>query len=98
DGIFYFIIQEIGKRSLVIGYAITGLELILGALIPSNSAHTGGVVWPVVESVSKEGYDSKPDDASRKKIGAYIDFTAFHANILSTALISTAAAPSMMSQ
>ncbi|MBI1721287.1 2-oxoglutarate translocator [Lactobacillus crispatus] len=96
--IAYIMIQKFGKKSLGIGYAITGLELILGALIPSNSARTGGVVWPVVESVSKEGYDSKPDDASRKKIGAYIDFTAFHANILSTALFITGAAPNMVAQ
>ncbi|RVU70226.1 MULTISPECIES: DASS family sodium-coupled anion symporter [Lactobacillus] len=96
--IAYIMIQKFGKRSLGIGYAITGLELILGALIPSNSARTGGVVWPVVESVSKEGYDSKPNDPSRKKIGAYIDFTAFHANILSTALFITGAAPNLVAQ
>ena len=40
--IAYIMIQKFGKRSLGIGYAITGLELILGALIPSNSARTGG--------------------------------------------------------
>lgn len=96
--IAYIMIEKFGKKSLGIGYAITGLELILGALIPSNSARTGGVVWPVVESISKEGYDSKPDDTSRKKIGAYIDFTAFHANILSTALFITGAAPNMVAQ
>lgn len=96
--IAYWMIEKFGKKSLGIGYAITGLEVILGALIPSNSARTGGVVWPVVESVAKEGYDSKPNDPSRKKIGAYIDFTAFHANILSTALFVTGAAPNMVAQ
>lgn len=95
--IAYNMIKKFGKRSLGIGYAITGLELILGALIPSNSARSGGVVWPVVESVAK-GYDSNPNDESRKKIGAYIDFTAFHANILSTALFVTGAAPNMVAQ
>lgn len=96
--IAYIMIEKFGKKSLGIGYAITGLELILGALIPSNSARTGGVVWPVVKSVSQDGYDSKPDDPSRKKIGAYVDFTAFHANILSTALFITGAAPNMVAQ
>lgn len=96
--IAYIMIEKFGKKSLGIGYAITGLELILGALIPSNSARTGGVVWPVVQSVADEGYDSKPNDPSRKKIGAYVDFTAFHANILSTALFITGAAPNMVAQ
>ncbi|MBP2057679.1 DASS family divalent anion:Na+ symporter [Lactobacillus colini] len=96
--IAYIMIQKFGKKSIGIGYAITGLELILGALIPSNSARTGGVVWPIVQSVADDGYDSKPNDSSRKKIGAYINFTAFHANVLSTALFITGAAPNMVAQ
>ena len=93
--IAYWMIEKFGKKSIGIGYAITGLELVLGALIPSNSARTGGVVWPVTESISKD-YDSHPNDPSRKKIGAYLSFTAFHANILSTALFITGAAPNMV--
>ncbi|MBD5431011.1 DASS family sodium-coupled anion symporter [Lactobacillus agrestimuris] len=96
--IAYLMIERFGKKSLGIGYALTGLELVLGALVPSNSARTGGVVWPVVKSVSEDGYDSSPDEKSRKKIGAYLDFTAFHANILSTALFITGAAPNMVAQ
>lgn len=95
--IAYWMIRRFGKKSLGIGYAITGLELVLGALIPSNSARTGGVVWPITESIS-ESYDSKPNSPSRKKIGAYLDFMAFHANILSTALFITGAAPNMVAQ
>ncbi|RMC48867.1 DASS family sodium-coupled anion symporter [Lactobacillus sp. ESL0228] len=93
--IAYWMIRKFGKRSIGISYAITALELILGALIPSNSARTGGVVWPVTESISKD-YDSLPNDPSRKKIGAYLSFIAFHANILSTALFITGAAPNMV--
>ncbi|BDR60561.1 DASS family sodium-coupled anion symporter [Lactobacillus xylocopicola] len=93
--IAYWMIRRFGKRSIGIGYAITALELILGALIPSNSARTGGVVWPVTESIAKD-YDSLPNDPSRKKIGAYLSMLAFHANILSTALFITGAAPNMV--
>lgn len=93
--IAYWMIRRFGKRSIGIGYAITGLELILGALIPSNSARTGGVVWPVTESISKD-YDSLPNDPSREKIGAYLSFIAFHANVISTALFITGAAPNMV--
>lgn len=95
--IAYHLIKLFGKRSIGIGYAITGLELVLGALIPSNSARTGGVVWPIVQSIS-ESYDSKPDEKSRKKIGSFLVFVAFHANILSTALFVTGAAPNMVAQ
>ncbi|WEV50356.1 DASS family sodium-coupled anion symporter [Lactobacillus sp. ESL0731] len=93
--IAYWMIRRFGKKSIGIGYAITGLELILGALIPSNSARTGGVVWPVTKSIS-ESYGSKPNDPSRKKIGAYLDFMAFHANTISTALFITGAAPNLV--
>lgn len=95
--IAYNMIKRFGKKSLGVGYAITGLELILGGLIPSNSARTGGVVWPIVESIS-ESYDSNPNDDSRKKIGAFLDFVAFHANTISTALFVTGAAPNIVAQ
>lgn len=93
--IAYWMIRRFGKRSIGIAYAITGLEIVLGALIPSNSARTGGVVWPVTESISKD-YDSLPNDPSRKKIGAFLSFIAFHANLISTALFITGAAPNMV--
>ncbi len=93
--IAYWMIRRFGKRSIGIAYAITGLEIVLGALIPSNSARTGGVVWPVTESISKD-YDSLPNDPSRKKIGAFLNFIAFHANVISTALFITGAAPNMV--
>lgn len=93
--IAYWMIRRFGKRSIGIAYAITGLEIVLGALIPSNSARTGGVVWPVTESISKD-YNSLPNDPSRKKIGAFLSFIAFHANVISTALFITGAAPNMV--
>lgn len=93
--IAYWMIRRFGKRSIGIAYAITGLEIVLGALIPSNSARTGGIVWPVTESISKD-YDSLPNDPSRKKIGAFLSFIAFHANVISTALFITGAAPNMV--
>ena len=93
--IAYWMIRRFGKRSIGIAYAITGLEIVLGALIPSNSARTGGVVCPVTESISKD-YDSLPNDPSRKKIGAFLSFIAFHANVISTALFITGAAPNMV--
>ena len=36
-----YLMKRFCKKSIGIGYAITGLELIMGALIPSNSTHTG---------------------------------------------------------
>lgn len=93
--IAYHMIKLFGKRSLGIAYSITGLELVLGALVPSNSARTGGIVYPVVKSISTT-YGSQPNDPSRKKIGAFLDFVAFQANTLSTALFITGAAPNLV--
>lgn len=63
----YLMIKRFCKKSIGIGYAITGLELIMGALIPSNSGSYWCVTWPVVESISKS-YDSNPNDPSRKRL------------------------------
>lgn len=95
--IAFLLIKRFGRKSLGVAYAITGLELVTGALIPSNSARTGGIVWPIVQSISNN-YASKPNDPSRKKIGSFLDFIAFHANILSSALFLTGAAPNLIAQ
>lgn len=95
--IAFVLIKRFGKKSLGVAYAITGVELITGALIPSNSARTGGITWPIVQSISTN-YGSKANDPSRKKIGSFLSFIAFHANILSSALFLTGAAPNLIAQ
>ena len=46
-------IQELGKSVTGLGYAICTTELILGPLVPSNTARGGGIIAPIVDSISR---------------------------------------------
>lgn len=90
-----YFIKWFGKKSLGLGYAIGAIDLIVSPATPSNGARAGGVVYPLIESLA-ETFDSKPNDPSRRKMGAYLTFTEFQVNIITSSLFMTACAPNLV--
>jgi L-tartrate/succinate antiporter len=89
------LIRALGNRMLGLGYAITFADLALAPVTPSATARSGGSIYPVVRSIP-ELYDSYPDDASAKKVGAYLLYTALAASMVSSSMFITALAPNTM--
>lgn len=71
----YFIMSKAGKSTLGLAYSLVFTEFLLGPAIPSVTARSGGIFYPIVESLSK-AFGSHPT-GSRKKIGAYLMQTIF---------------------
>ena len=88
-------IRGLGKRTLGLGYAVTFADLALAPVTPSATARSSGSVYPVVRNIP-ELYDSHPDDASAKKVGAYLLYTALAASMVSSSMFITALAPNTM--
>ncbi len=59
-----------GKSSLGLSYGLTLTDLMLAPFIPSNTVRGGGIIFPIINSLTG-GCDSTPHHPSRKKIGAY---------------------------
>lgn len=95
--IAYIFIEKFGKRTLGLMYAIIGCDLIIAPATPSNTARAGGIVYPIIHSLS-ESFGSKTDDESRKKIGSYLVFTEFHGDIITSAMFLTAMAGNPLAQ
>ncbi|MGH9338656.1 MAG: anion permease [Acidobacteriota bacterium] len=89
--IAYVFIALLGRRSLGLGYGLVATDLFLAPAIPSNTARTGGVMFPVLLSLA-EAYESRPDDGSARKIGAFLTFTAFQGTNITSAMFLTAMA------
>jgi L-tartrate/succinate antiporter len=89
------LIRMMGNRTLGLGYAIAFADLALAPVTPSATARSGGSIYPVVRNIP-ELYDSYPDDASAKKVGAYLLFTALAASMVSSSMFITALAPNTM--
>ena len=52
-----------GRRTLTLGYAVTIADTLLAPFTPSNTARSGGTVYPVIRNLPAL-YDSKPNDPS----------------------------------
>lgn len=87
----YFFISVFGKRTLTMAYGLALTDLILSPAMPSITARGGGIISPIVRSIS-EVFNSKPTDDSRNSLGSYLFFTAFIVNIITASMFITAMA------
>ena len=81
------LIRAWGGTALGLGYAVAGSELILGPLIPSNTARGGGVMFPIVRALAL-ALGAAPD-GQRRRTGGYLVLCGSHANLVSSAIFFT---------
>jgi len=62
---------------------------------PSNTARSGGTVYPVIRNLPAL-YDSKPNDPSSRRIGGYLMWTAIAATCVTSSMFITALAPNLL--
>ena len=87
-------VKKLGKTSLGLGYAILFAETILAPFIPSNSARSGGILFPIVKNIPVI-YGSYPDKEPRK-IGAYIVWVSLLSTCVTSSLFYTGLAPNLL--
>ena len=80
-------IHALGKSIIGLGYALCTAELILGPLVPSNTARGGGILAPIVDSMSRT-LGSTPNQ-SPEKAGQYLHLIGAHANLITAAMFLT---------
>ena len=85
------LVRALGRRTLGLGYAVTFADLILAPATPSNTARSGGTIYPIVSNIPRI-YGSEPGPTAGK-IGTYVLWTAFAATAVTSSLFLTALAP-----
>ena len=88
------LVKALGRKTLGLGYAIAIADLVLAPFMPSNTARSGGTIFPVVKNIPGL-YGSSPTDHPRK-IGAYLCWTAFMTTCVTSAMFLTAMAPNLL--
>lgn len=88
--IAYMLIRSLGDSTLKLGYTIALSDLIISPATPSNTARAGGILFPIVKSLST-AFDSEPGTTSRR-VGAYLMQTAYQGNTITSAMFMTAMA------
>lgn len=93
--IAYHLVSLFGKRSIGLAYGMTLTDLILAPAIPSTSARGGGIIYPIIKSLSLS-FESNPETKTERKIGAFLIKTAYQINIVTSAMFLTAMAANPM--
>lgn len=88
--IAYFLIRALGNSPLKLGYTLVLSDLVMSPATPSNTARGGGIIFPIVRSLSS-AFGSEPGPTSRK-IGAFLTQTTYQGNTITSAMFMTAMA------
>lgn len=85
------LVRALGKNTLGLGYAIMLADLVLAPGTPSNTARSGGTIFPIISNIPRI-YGSEPGPTAGR-IGNYVMWTAFAATGVTSSLFLTALAP-----
>ena len=89
------LVKKMGRRTLTLGYAVTVADTILAPFTPSNTARSGGTIYPVIRNLPAL-YDSKPNDPSARRIGSYLMWVAIATTCVTSSMFLTALAPNLL--
>jgi len=86
----FLFIGIIGDSTLKLGYALVLGNLLMAPATPSNTARTGGILFPIVRGIA-ESFASKPGPSARR-VGAYLMQTVFQTDCITSSMFLTATA------
>jgi len=96
--IAYIFIKLFGKSPLGLAYSLGAADLILAPAIPSNTARGGGIIYPIMKSMSMS-LGSMPDKPeTHRKVGAYLTLNSYYMNLIGSAMFLTGTASNPMAQ
>lgn len=84
------IIKRMGKNTLLLGYGISLADTILAPFIPSPTARSGGIIYPIANDLALD-YGSKPNDPTSRRVGSYVMWVAIMTTCVTSSLFLTGA-------
>jgi len=89
ERIALLLVKRLGKNTLLLGYGITLADTILSPFIPSPTARSGGIIYPIASELSRV-YGSNPNDVTSRRIGSYLMWVAIATACVTSSLFLTA--------
>lgn len=86
----YGIVGLLGKSTLGMSYGVLATDLLMAPAIPSLTARSGGIIFPVITSLSK-AMGSEPHSHPRK-LGSFLFMVAFQGSVITSAMFLTSMA------
>ncbi|MDS8741902.1 SLC13 family permease, partial [Streptococcus pneumoniae] len=79
----YLFVRLFGKKTLGLSYSMLLSDLILAPAMPSNTARAGGIIFPIIRSLS-ETYDSRVGDGTERRIGSFLVKVSFQGDMITS--------------
>lgn len=89
--IAYNFVRIFGKKTLGLSYGLVLTEFILAPAVPSVTARSGGIIYPILKSIA-QAFGSDPHDGTATKMGSFLILTSFQATCITSAMFLTAMA------
>jgi DASS family divalent anion:Na+ symporter len=86
--IAYNLVAAFGRTTLGLGYSLVASDLVLAPAIPSNTARAGGVIFPILQSLTRVTPDV--DERSRRRTAAFLTLVAYNGTVITSAMFLTA--------
>jgi L-tartrate/succinate antiporter len=88
------LVKKMGGNSLGLGYAVSLSDVVLAPFTPSNTARSGGTIFPVIRNIPAL-YGSEPGPTSRR-LGGPLLWTALATTCVTSTLFLTGLAPNLL--
>ena len=86
--IAYGLIALFGRSTLGLGYSLVATDLVLAPAIPSNTARAGGVIFPILQSLTRTALGADP--VRGRQTCAFLTLTAYNGTVITSAMFLTA--------
>ncbi len=90
--ISYLFLNLFGRSPIGLAYGFIASDLMMAPVIPSSTARAGGVLIPILRSLS-ETLGSRADDGTAQRIGSFLVLSVFQGTIITSTMFVTAMAP-----
>jgi DASS family divalent anion:Na+ symporter len=88
ERIAYHMVSRFGRSTLGLGYSLVAADLVLAPMIPSNTARAGGVIFPILQSLTKTM--AAVDPAAGAQTRAFLTLAAYNGTVITSAMFLTA--------
>lgn len=89
------LVRKMGGHTLTLGYAVVLADLLLAPFTPSNTARSGGTIYPVIRNLPAL-YDSRPNEASARRLGSYLMWVAIAGTCVTSSMFLTGLATNLL--
>jgi divalent anion:Na+ symporter, DASS family len=85
--IAYLLISKFGRSTLGLGYSLVATDLVLAPAMPSNTARAAGVVFPIVQAISRKAIEDDP--VKGRKTSAFLTLAVYEGTVITSAMFVT---------